>query len=113
MVDEERKKHKTERRDKRGMKVRERETECGLTQEQTQQQTVPQCIRVIEREGGREIEGGGGRGRESHVGEPICLMGHQRGREGGRLRDHAEMTRHGGKRASQQEAEEEAGFHDT
>lgn len=60
-------------------------------QEQTQQPTLPQSIRVMEREEGREHrrlererEGwaeGGVRETESHVDEPICLIGHQKGRE--------------------------------
>jgi len=45
----------------------------------------------MERKGGRKSEGGVS---ERHEGEPICLMGHQKGREGeregGRERDHAD-----------------------
>lgn len=43
---------------KGGTKAREKETECELTGEQT----VPQCIRVMERKGGREREGEGREG---------------------------------------------------
>ena len=56
-------------------------------QEQMQQPTLPWSIRVIEREGWRGGEGRGGKEgvereeRNSHVDEPICLIGHG---EGGR-----------------------------
>ena len=83
-------------------------------QEQTQQPTLPQSIRVMERKGGRKggRTGGrerdrerGGRGRSEEYRKPICLVGHRKGR----LRDNAEMTRHRGKRVSPQEE----GFHVT
>lgn len=65
------------------MRVWERKRECGLTdylrlQEQTQQPTLPQSIRVMEWKGGR-----GGRSEGHRKDEPICLIGHQK-REGGR-----------------------------
>lgn len=73
--------------------------------EKTLQPTLPQSIRVMEREGeGGRSERPCGR---THLFDRIPQRG---GRDGGRLRDGTEMTQHEAERVSTQEEE---GFHRT